>query len=38
MWLALIRDAKDSKTEIEDAIPLDESTIKQTVTANSFAC
>ena len=34
MWLALIRDAKDSKTEMEDAIPLDESTIKQTVTAN----
>ena len=38
MWLALIREAKDSKTEMEDAIPLDESAIKQTVTTNRFAC
>ena len=34
MWLALSRNVKDSKTEMEDAIPLDESAIKQTVTVN----
>ena len=40
MWLALrlSRNVKDSKKEMEDALPLDESAIKQTVTANSCAC
>ena len=38
MWLALSRNVKDSRKEMEDDLPLDESAIKQTVTANSFAC